>query len=91
MTETPPSPPAPLKFAPGQVRVLTTMLQRSRYQFQRYGDLHMAKSPPQIEEAEVNYALVAEINFALLDYTKPPVEDVLASWSDETVRSPDNN
>lgn len=58
------------------ILILTDMLRRSREQFQFYGDQHMAKSPPQLEKAAVNYKFVAEINAAL----------VMA----ETVRSPDN-
>lgn len=43
-----------------------TALKNARDTFQCYGDLHAAKDPPQPEKAGVNYAMVAEINSALL-------------------------
>lgn len=41
-------------------------LRQARELFQAYGDLHMSKSPPQIDKARRNYAMVNTINAALL-------------------------
>lgn len=41
-------------------------LKEARDTFQSYGDQHAAKTPPQPIKAEVNYAMVAKINAALL-------------------------
>lgn len=68
------------------ILILTDMLRRSREQFQFYGDQHMAKSPPQLEKAAVNYKFVAEINAALLAAPTPHFTIGTA----EVVRSPDN-
>lgn len=42
------------------------VLKEARDTFQSYGDQHAAKKPPQPAKAEVNYAMVAKINAALL-------------------------
>lgn len=52
---------------------LITTLKRVRDQMQFYGDLHMEKTPPQIEKAAINYKFVAEINAALLAAAEPPL------------------
>lgn len=53
-------------------------LRKSREQFQFYADQHLAKTPPQSEKAQVNIALVAEINAVLLSLAE-----------EEGVRAPD--
>lgn len=57
--------------------LLVRMLERCREQFRFYGDQHMAKDPPQIEKAQVNYNIAAEIT------------GVLVGIAAETVRLPD--
>mgnify|MGYP000311188419 CR=1 FL=1 len=61
-----------------QPDLITTTLRKARDTFQRYGDHHCAKNPPQTDKAAVNYAMVAEINTTLL-----------AIAAGETVRPPD--
>lgn len=91
MNEQPPSPPAPPIFTAGQVQLLVDLLQICRQQFQLYGDLHVAKSPPQLEKAHVNFVLVDRINRALIEHHQTTVQDMLSSWKDNPVGSPDNN
>lgn len=45
---------------------LVEALIEARTQFQLYGDLHLAKDPPQREKAAVNHAMVSAINKALM-------------------------
>lgn len=54
-------------------------LKEARDTFQRYGDLHAAKSPPQPEKAGANYRMVATINTALLALAQEVAEDVRSS------------
>lgn len=56
-----------------------TALKNARETFQRYGDLHAAKSPPQPEKAGVNYDMVTQINTALLALAQEAAEDVRSS------------
>ena len=48
-------------------------LKNARDTFQSYGDQHAAKDPPQPHKAAVNYAMVAQINEALLELAKEEV------------------
>lgn len=48
-------------------QILIDVLMASRSMFQHYGDLHMAKDPPQVDKARVNYDFVARINTAFLE------------------------
>lgn len=60
-------------------------LRNARDTFQRYGDQHAAKEPPQPHKAQVNYAMVAEINDALLALTGEELvrsSDILELTSD---------
>lgn len=50
---------------------LIAVLRKARDTFQRYGDNHLAKDPPQHGKAEVNYSMVREINEALLAVAEP--------------------
>lgn len=43
--------------------------------FQTYGDNHMAKTPPQVEKADRNYARVAAINATLLAAAEMAIVD----------------
>lgn len=57
-------------------RVVTT-LKNLRTTLQGYGDHHLAKDPPQVDKARVNYDAVAEIN------------ETLIAMGEDVVRSPD--
>lgn len=41
-------------------------LKKCRDQFQFYGDAHLAKDPPQVDKAVVNYGVAAEVNAVLI-------------------------
>lgn len=64
--------------------LLRAELLTCRDQFQIYGDLHMAKNPPQIDKADANYTRVAAINATLLAAAGATAED-----ADDVARSPD--
>lgn len=49
---------------------LISMLHKSRDQFRLYGDNHANKTPPQVEKAQVNYALADEIDDLLEGHAK---------------------
>ena len=58
------------------IELAAAALRKARDTFQRYGDNHLAKTPPQIDKAGVNFDMVAGINATLLALGAAKAEEV---------------
>ncbi len=64
---------------------LRAVLIECRDQFQKYGDHHMDKQPPQYEKARVNYTFVRDINDTLLNAHTLPADEEFGAVYDQLV------